>query len=307
MTVRSIAVARGVVQSWVARRGIAANWRLLGQDMADYYRLRRFDTLVPGYRALLYTVLGYAAAGQIDLKLIMVNTLVIGLLFMFFGAYDNYWDWRLLGEQNGTRAVIERRGLSQRAGLFLACVPYGLTLPLMGQLRVWRVSWISEAIVWLLAALGFAYMTPGIRLKSRRLSFFMAPAWACLLFLQAAFLSGTERCHPMILALSGAIFALQCQAELLHRLDDGGATAAAPALRAWLYRLPWIVLGVSLAAAWWMPLLLNTAVWWLVRLWALRRVDLSRLSTLRRQVWHPVWSLYEFGIYAAAGIMHRLI
>lgn len=307
MTSPTVAVNARLSPSWGFGGATRSVYRRMAADVADFYRLRQFRTLVPGQRALVYTAFGSAMGGPFQWRLIVANVALIALLFMFFGAYDNYWDWKLMGEQNGTRAVMERRRWPAAAGLLLAFMPWLLILPLAGTMRAWGLSWSSERLIWVLALLGAAYMTPGIRLKSRRLSFFMAPAWACLLFLQAAFLSGTGRYHLMLFALSGAIFALQCQAELLHRLDDGVATTAAPALRGWLYRLPWIALGVSLAAAWRMPLLLNSTVWWLVRLWALRRVNLARLSSLRRQVWHPVWSLYEFGIYAAVGMAHRFV
>lgn len=286
-------------------------WQRLGCDLVFGYRLRSDGAQVSGLRALVHTLFGYAIAAQPAVGLLALNTAVIVLLFMFFGAYDNYCDWRLLGERNATRAVIERRKLSQPGGLALIFAPWVAILPLASLAHAWGMSPRSEGALGLMTLLGMAYITPGIRLKQRRVSFFIAPLWACLLFLQAVLLTRGARWHPSTLFLCAAVFGLQCQAELLHRLDDHvreGYGEKDPVTQAMLSRLRWLprcVFAASVLAAFHSAVFLNTSLWSLVRLFSVKRQSVERLSRIRRQPWHPVWSLYEFAIYAVLGLSGR--
>lgn len=298
----------------VAPQGVATShgyWRRLGYDLAYGYRLRSDRTLVSGQRALLVTLFGYTIGTQGPMGLLVVNTAVIALLFMFFGAYDNWCDWRLLGEENGTRAVIEQRRLSQVQGFALVFAPWLAILPLVFLARTWGMSAWSEAILWLMTLLGLTYMTPGIRLKERPLSFFVAPLWACLLFLQAYLLTGYGRWDVSAVFLCLAVFAVQCQAEILHRLDNHLHHSGVPRQAVTQQLLTWLrwpsygVFVGSLAAALINPLFLNTSVWSVVRVWSMTRLRVDDISKLRRQLWHPVWSLYEFAIYAVVGVSLR--
>jgi len=285
---------------WAATRPVA--WRILWQDLLGGFRLRSIRQRVSGQRALFYTLVGYAFAPDSRADLLVVNTLVIALLFSFFGAYDNYWDWRLLGEENATGAAIQRWGLRRELGLALACAPWLLIVPLILLARGMGWSPASELTLWAMTALGLSYMTPGIRLKGRVLDGLVAPIWACLLFVEAEAVWKPAVPSPSLLVLCAAMLALQGHAEVLHRLDDarrGPNRGAARTLLAWLRRLAvWTAVGALLAAWLVHPIFLNTTLWSLVRLAAVGRLELRRVSRLRRQWWHPVWSLYEFAVYA---------
>jgi len=131
---------------WAATRPVA--WRILWQDLLGGFRLRSIRQRVSGQRALFYTLVGYAFAPDSRADLLVVNTLVIALLFSFFGAYDNYWDWRLLGEENATGAAIQRWGLRRELGLALACAPWLLIVPLI-LLAIPSIGsgwWIGEVV-----------------------------------------------------------------------------------------------------------------------------------------------------------------
>ena len=287
-----------------------ARCRQFGNDLAYGYRVKSEQGLVSGQRAVLHTLFGYVIAAQGGFGLLAVNTAVIALLFMFFGAFDNYWDWALLGEKNGTQRVIQRWRLSRVGALLFTCAPWLLILPLLHLARAWGMSLWSEVTFWLINALGVSYMVPGIRLKKRRLGFMVSSVWACLLFLQAYLLSGETGLDPSIVALCGAVFNLVYHGELLHQLDDqlrraGEAThAVIQTLVARLRRLSIGCLVASLLAAFINPWFLNTAVWSIVRRASLRRLAVEDISTVRLQGWHPIWSLYEFAIYAVLGLLH---
>ncbi len=285
-------------------------WRLL-VDGAYFYRLRSYQSLMPAQRAMFYTLMGYALTGPLHLGLCVMNAVLVGLLMMFFGAYDNYWDWKLLGERNGTREVMDRRHLSPRATMVLVCAPWMQILPLMRQAVLWNLPRASILSWWGVAILGLSYMTPGLRLKGRAGSFFVAPIWACLLFFQAACLQTITR-WPLLGVWCTLLFLLQCQAEALHHLDDAmhRQPATPEAIVPRLHQLrqwPLRSLAVSLLAALMHPVFLNSVVWSVLRWWSVSRLTLGEVSRVRRRVWHPVWSLYEFGIYAVVGLWHPLV
>lgn len=288
-------------------------WRppIRAGDLVQFYRLRSCQTQVSGQRALLYTVLGYLMAPHAaPLLLIVINTLLIAILFMFFGAYNNYWDWRLRGEHNQTQAVICEQGYPPALVAMLLAAPWLVMALLIGLAHRLGLSAVSESSLGVLAILGFAYMTPGVRLKDRPLSFFMAPLWACLLFLQAFTLLGVHAIGSSLAMLCGIIFLFQCYAELLHRLDDAICQHApvdvqvVSRLTRQLRRVPLLALGGGLIAATFTPLFLNTVLWSLVRLWSLRRLPLERVGHVRMRIWCPAWSLYEFVVYGLASTLH---
>lgn len=283
--------------------------RLLAEPLLSFYRLRSEQSLVSGQRAVLYTVLGYCLTAQHGTALLIANTGIVALLFMFFGAYDNYWDWRVWHEANGTGRFIEARRLAPAAGLLLSYAPWVFILPALALARTAGMSAVAELCFWLMTALGFLYITPGLRLKERSISFFIAPVWACLLLVQASTLSASWQSEPLLMALCVAVFLVQCQAELLHRVDDalqGTADATSVPLATLLAWLRWLPLGSAvgfLIGGWRLnPLLFNSVFWSLVKGWSLRRLTADRVPALRKQLWHPAWSLYEFGLYAAVGL-----
>lgn len=277
------------------------------RQAAYAYRLRQDGALMPCYRALVYTLLGYALSGQASLGLMTANTLLMGLLLMFLGAYDNYWDWHLLDERNGMRAMTERWPAWLAFGAVLA--PWLLILPALHVSRAWGLSRAAEAGMWALAAWAILYATPGVRLKTRPLSFFMAPLWACVLCWQAYAAAGPAPAPGYVFGVLGAVFLLQCHAEVLHRVEDHWrASGRVPQRLLACFRwLPGVSVVVALGAAWFNLLFLNTALWSFVRLRAVRGIAVDRVPQLRRQVWHPAWSLPEFAVYALIAIAHRVM
>lgn len=280
-------------------------------SFAAFYRIHHRSVKVSGLRPVLYTVLGYAMAGGGPATLLWVNlAAVIGLL-LFFGAYGNYWDWRLMGEENGTQAVAARHGWSPRTALLCTMIPWAGIVPAVWWARSLGLSLASEAFFWVVGLCGVIYIAPGIRLKERRWGFFLPIVAGSFLFLQAYTLHGHSFWGGSVLIFCVMLWLVQCQAEFLHLLDDGWHCASEPVylsqatLLAWLNRLPWLSCGLSLVAAPWNPVFLNTTLWSLIRVRAIRRLSPDGVSQQRRQLWHPLWSLYEFGLYAVAALLHR--
>ncbi len=271
---------------------MTASW----QEAADFYRLRPDGAQVPGYRALAYTAFGAAVAASWHPVLVLMNAAAVFAVFACLGAYDNLWDWRREGQRNGTRAVLESRGLSWRQDLAWSAAPMTAALVLWTCACKLGMPRPALALAVAVMALAAAYVTPPVRLKDRPGSFVVAPLLAAGLFLQAYAVGGAPM-RPTVLVLAVLAFGLQCHAECLHRLDDAVAPAAQWRRLRWL---PKVSLSGSLLAAVINPVFLNTAVWSLVRWRAAARLRPEEIRMARRQVWRPIWSLYEFGIYGMA-------
>jgi hypothetical protein len=295
----------------------AARWGAqalaLGATLLAFYRATTSGVKVSALRPALYVLFGWAVVGHIPLPLLAAHLGLVAGVLLSFGAYGNYWDWRLLGERNSTQAVMERWRLSPPRALALTCLPGLGTLPWYWLALRSGWSGLSQACGWAIVLLGLCHITPPLRLKTRRLGY-LTPliAWF-LLFLEAYTVQGRTLLAPTTIFLAGCVWWFQCQAEILHLLDDRLHSAREPVplspqqLQAWLRRLPWMAGAWSVAAAGVHPVFLNSTAWWIVRARALRRATPEGLCRARRQLWHPVWSLYEFGIYAAIGLMGRTL
>jgi len=287
---------------------LSASFSSLFFSILCFFRAIDSGGKVSGLRPLGYTLLGYAFAAPMSASIALTNTLLITAVLLFFGAYGNFWDWRLQGERNATALVIRRCRFSAEHALALSCTPWLLIFAV--GIPVVRAGLSSQAVLLLavIAAIGIAYITPGLRLKVRRGGFLWTPWVACLLFLQAYGVQGKPLMVPWVLVLCALLWLFQFQAELLHLLDDRlhdprePHRLSMPQLTRWLRRLPAIAFWVSVAALWISPWFLNTACWSLWRLWSLRRASVERLTMIRRKLWHPVWSLQEFAVYGLLGI-----
>lgn len=273
-----------------------------------FYRLQSWNHKT-GARPLAYILLAYAVADRwVWLPLLLNAAAGIGV-FMFAGAFDDYWDYRLRAERNFLGTQVGGGVLSAPAALGLACVPLCLTLPLLafapslGLPRHALAAILAGSLVLLLA-----YSLPPLRLKERApWGCFVGPSLAALLFLASWRVTRPLTLPALILA--SLLFGFQCYAEAMHILDNT-LTHARPMARLasgqaiqWFRRLPLLLALGSLAAALFSPVFLVSVCCGLVRWIAARRLAMDQIGAVRARLWSPSWALYEFLAYGGLGLL----
>jgi hypothetical protein len=288
--------------STVAARGSAAGWAGAVRDLVHFYRLRRFRDQVPALRPLVYTLFGSAFVAAPRPGPLAVNAVIVGLQFLFFGAFNNLWDGRLRGEENGTSLAVRRQGWSPVTVAALLVLPWAVLLPLVAVAGSLGLQVMSLGLLLAMVALGVAYVAPPIRLKDTVVAFWVAPAWAVLLFLEAALSLGQPAEPPMVVMACVVVAFLQVQAEIMHRVADGAESTEPSRMLHRLRRLPALTGAAALAMGALHPIVLLSVAWAAVRWVSLRRLTAREVARVRSQPWHPAWSLYELVLYAVVAL-----
>lgn len=276
-------------------------------SLAAFYRVTDDGRKVSGLRGLAYTCLGAALSGLAHPVLVIANVVAVTSLLLFFGAYGNYWDWRLLRQSNATGRLIESAGWSLRTGLLLCVAPLAVCTAALSLAVFRHISLVPVVLLTAVFALGVAYIGPAVRVKTTRLGWLVTPAVAMLLFIEAWAVSGRPF-TGFALTMCVLLGLFQLHLELLHLLDDATHEQDAPAwcaparLRRWLPRVSRISAAVAAAAAWAHPLLLNSMAWSLFRARAASRLQLETLNADRRAIWRPLVGAQEFAVYAVIAV-----
>jgi len=289
--------------SSVRTEAAVAGWARALRDLGHFYRLRQSGDQVPALRPLVYTVFGSAFVAAPRYGPLAANALIIALQFLFFGAFNNLWDWRLRGEENGTSRTVRLHAWSPMTVGALLALPWAVLLPLVAVAGRLGLRVTSLGLLLLMVVLGVAYIAPPSRLKDTVFAFWVAPAWAVLLFLEAALSLGPPADAPMVVMSCVVVAGLQVQAELMHRAADGADGAESSRMLLRLRCLPALTGAAALAMATLHPMFLLSVGWAVVRWVSLRRMNAREVARVRSQPWHPAWSLYElllYGLLAAA-------
>lgn len=286
--------------------GCLSRWERL-QYLVCVYHLRPW-AYKTGARPLAYILFAYALARQGSWITLLVNALAGVGVFMFAGAFDDYWDYQVRGERNCVGQQISEGRWRMRTAQTVAWIPLLMVIPLLLaaprlQLSVWTIG----SVLLLAMALLLSYSIPPLRLKDRApWGFFVGPCLASLLFFES-----WRVVHPpttLLVLMTIHIFGFQCYAEAMHVIDNHvvgirrmSSLPLAQAMR-WFRWLPRIGLIGALGASLIHPLLLITACCSAVRWVASRALTVQQIGSVRRKLWSPVWSLYEFLAYAGVGI-----
>lgn len=281
---------------------------LLAQ-LADYYRLRH-GVKISTLRLVLYVLFGYAASGTFHIGLSTLNLLMTTGWLLFASVLNDYYDYRLLGEQNALGIAIASGQLSLWQLRLLATIPAALSLGLYGMLWVSPVTRFALFVWGLVIVLGILYSLPPIRLKQRPiLNILTTPLALFSLFLESfTLLRLPDRWGWWV---AGLVFLFAWYLECLHLVDDSlqphefkklGTSQA----MAWLRRVGVIGLLGSVGAALSSPLLMLSTATWGLRLLALRRLQPAEIPVARRHLLHPIWRLEDFAVYGLVGLAQIL-
>lgn len=273
-------------------------WREAGY----FYRFLSWEDKITGFRPILYTFFAYTLSERLQPFFWCVNSLAWLGAFLFFGPFDDWWDFYLEGKKSFLVYWLNEKNVSPERILTFIFLPL-LLAPLVFLLRVGGGSYISLFLYFFTLFLVISYALPPLRIKKRKvLGFLVAPSGAVLLFLQSYLI--TNRINRDIVFLAFLIFFFQAYAESLHRLEKNiFSSKEREALKFLITGFALLSFLVSLIASFLNPVFLVSSLSAMVRLISVRRLDLDSLSRLRRNIFCPLLSPYDFLFYAGWGLI----
>lgn len=281
------------------------------KEFIYFYRILNWKGKISCFRFLGYSFFGYAMSFSYYYSDISwwiacgLNAIAILGVLMFSYALNDYYDFKLQGERNFLAIKIVAGHIQEKRAIIYCCIPLIFLLPLLffGSLFSISLAFVFLLLVWL-------YSQPPIRFKKRKLlGFLVPPTGAAILFLQAYFLIGqTETSLVDVAALTVILFLFQFYVESIHILSDyftGDEIKKIDKQKTLkLFKiLPIISLFFSFLLSFHNYWFLTTSFFSIVRILSLMKVDIEKnIQSIRKDVFTPIWSLYEFLIYAVAGV-----
>jgi len=269
-------------------------------DILFYYRLLNWRDKISCLRPLAYTFLGYAMAAQFELGLAGRNALAVAGILAGSYALNDYFDYVLNGEKNFTSNLIESGQLSGRWVYLLGWLPLVLCIAIPWQ----KVTPVILLLVLLI--LTIIYSLPWIRLKDRKIwGFITPPVCAVIIFLQGYTLFGNFNAKVLMLAI--LLFLFHLYVEALHQLadyvsDNDKIQMGEEEIFNLLHLFPLLSLISAVIFSFYHLLFLLTVFFSVVRLLALRKFDPAEILRIRKNIFSPLWSIYEFAIYGVLGL-----
>ncbi len=264
--------------------------------------------MIPGIktssaRLLLWALFGLAAAGVFDLKLYILDFLFVLFFMMSISFFNDYYDWKLLGEEN---ASSKKNVQSIVPGL----APLACALVFLFLVIAQRPTLVSMAALFYSIIGGFAYSVPPVRMKDKKVFNIAIPATGMFcLFFQGFTLLTLPDARGFFVAFTVFLFAWYT--ELLHIVDDSfyAHETFRVKRKTAVFLLKQIsVLGAftALVGAFFNIIFLVSVLAWSARFWAIKNTLPVDFAKARRNFLHPVWQLYDFALYGLAGIATAL-
>jgi len=274
------------------------------KEFLYFYRIVNWENKISGVRPIGYTFLAYLMAGRFEFLPIFLNTLAIFGALTFCYSLNDYFDWKIQKERNFLANKIQQGKLTEREALIYCFFPLIFFLSLF---------FVDSKVAILLFLIGFLlivfYSFPPIRFKQRKFwGFVIPPLGVVALFLQGYSVLGTLNLNVLLLTV--LIFLFQCYLETFHIIEDSlvkeeiKKISNPKRILNLLKGLPLSSLIISLGFAFFNPLFLVSSFFSSVRIAALRKFKIEDVRKIRRNIFLPHWSLYEFGIYGILGIFH---
>jgi len=271
-------------------------------DLLYFYRIRSWQHKICGWRPILYTFFAYAVSGVWDPYLYALNTLAWLAPFLFFGPFDDYYDYRIERQDNFINHLIAEKNYPQKNIIFLIILSL-FFVPFAYIVRQNGGSQISFWLYFITFVTVVLYALPPVRFKVYKLlRFISAPFVISLLFLQSYLL--LNKITPTILCLVWLIILFQSYAEVLHRLDElkeSSNPREEKFLMAAFLNLPIGILICSIVFVYINPIFIVSVISALIRVVSSRRAKIETIACARRKILHPVLSLYDFMVYALLG------
>lgn len=272
------------------------------KDWLYFFRITNWNNKIGGLRVAAYPVFGFALSGRLDL--IEQAALLLSILGLIMTSYalNDYYDWKLLNEDNFFSDKVKRMPSLKDRAILVCFLPSILFLALI------LVS--SQAVLLLFCTvfiLVIGYSMPPLRFKARHILGLIVPSVSMtLVFLMAFLLMGNLSTEIMVLSLM--IFGFQMYAELIHVIDDSTVDTETVKIsesqaKVLLRAVPLAVTSISIIAAYYVDRVFFVSAFAnLTRVLLAGSIDKKHIRKIRKKIWTLQWSLYEFIIYALLGI-----
>lgn len=274
------------------------------KEFLYFYRIINWENKISGVRPIGYTFFGYLMAGTFSFLPLFLNTLAIfGALIFCYGLND-YFDWKLQKEKNFLSYKLKNKELAKKEALEYYFLPLAFLVPFF-----FIASILSLIIFWIGFLLILFYSVKPIRFKKIKFLGFIFPPFAVsLLFLEGYSVLGVFNLNIYLLAI--LIFIFQCYLEAFHVLEDSKIKEETKKIKniknieKIVKNLPLFSFALSISFSFINPVFLITSLFSMIRFFSLRRIDTKReINKIRRNVFLPQWSLYEFLIYGIFSLL----
>jgi hypothetical protein len=267
---------------------------------------------ISSVRLLLYVLFGYAASGYfISFDFLFVPAL-INLMIVFFGIVsaslaNDYYDFERLGEENAIGPHLERQVLNHKAVQALIWAPWILSLFLFFVLLKYPVTPASLVLLWASFILSVLYNYPPMRWKERAfVGVITPPIGIFFLFLQAYVLFKYPAGFEWVIV--AIVFLYAWYIEFLHLVDDANADSEIHKISKDWARKGLILVSIvgtiaAIIATYFNILFLISAIGWALRLFVVTRSSDEEIIRARRDIFHPVWMIWEFVLYTLIGAL----
>ncbi|MEM2866375.1 MAG: hypothetical protein QW098_04465 [Candidatus Hadarchaeales archaeon] len=254
-----------------------------------FYRVKGWRSKLSCLRFMVYPLVGFSLSTLKPLEMVADTLAVLGGSMSAY-ALNDYFDFKLRGEENFSSRVVKRMGEVKTLALALSPL---LLLPLS-----LLTTLPTLLLLMLLLLLTLSYSAPPLRLKEEKWGFLIPPLCSPLLVLQAH-LALSPSPSQRVLLLLPLLFLLQLHLEILHLLEVGKVKEAK-----WLgiLPLPHLLLSSLLSLA--DPFFLIGVFSSCVRLLSVRRMEeRTDFLKLRKEAWRPEVFAEELALYAAVGLL----
>lgn len=272
------------------------------KNLLGIYRIIHTDK-ISSLRLLGYTVFGLAITGQFMPLLYFLDLVAIFFLLLSASFFNNYYDWKILGEKN----YLSENNIQN---ISYGVIPLVISLAFFAALIILKPYTLALIPISFSIVAGLLYSTPPVRLKSAPIiNFFIPPLAIYGLFLQALLLAGGLDLYKIFIAILVFIFAFYL--EFLHLLDDllrphETYRVSKDIANSLARAIAGIGILFSLTASYFYPIFAISIVAWSLRLLALLRTPIEKIPVLRRNILSPLWRLEDFMIYGLRSIIQLI-
>ena len=265
---------------------------------------------VSSMRLLLYVGFGLLLSRNFEIKLFTIDLLLVFSGILFASILNDYFDYKYLGELNTVGKMLINKKINEKTVYLYITIP-GL-IPFLLFYIMWKNHAPPISLLMLLSSflMSIIYCAPPFRFKEKKIiGLLLPPLGIFLLFIQGVLLGGTPNYLNII--ISGNVFLFSWYLEFLHLADDAIAinehTKVSFNTSLKLAKLIIFIAFVSnLYLAFYFPLIIVSAFFYLYRFLKLRKINETNLSKNRQNLFSGIYHIEEFVIIGTYIIIQKL-